>query len=213
MAAVFFTSGCNFRCGFCHNAAMLASNRPGLSWERVRSACGSFVDNWVDAAVVTGGEPTIAENLSDLLRLFRHQYGWAVKLDTNGSMPDRLEKLLPLLDYVAMDIKAGPSRYGEIAGFADASPIRESVRLIIEGRCDYEFRTTVLQGFHDEEQMGEIACLIEGAKRYYLQPFVPRDDLPDPAWRAAIRTSKEFLDVCRRRVADRVPSVAIRGVT
>jgi len=211
MAAVFFTCGCNFRCGFCHNAAMLGSSRPGIPWARVKSACSDFLRDWTDAAVVTGGEPTLAGRLPDLLRYFRSECGWAVKLDTNGSRPESLEECLPLADYVAMDIKAGLSRYQDLTGFADIAAIRRSVRLIMERCPDYEFRTTVLESFHDRAQMDEIAGLIAGAKRYVLQPFVPRDSLPDPAWRVAARTSDAFLEEFRGRVASSVSAVMIRG--
>jgi len=211
MAAVFFTSGCNFRCGFCHNAALLGSQRPGVSWDRIRSACFGFMRNWADAAVVTGGEPTQSRGLPELLRFFRGECGWSVKLDTNGSRPDRLEECLPLVDYVAMDIKAGPSRYMELTGFGDIAAIRRSVRLIMERCPDYEFRTTALEGFHDAAQMDEIAELIAGAKRYFVQAFVPREDLPDAAWRTAARTADEFVELFSRRVSSSVGEVRVRG--
>jgi pyruvate formate lyase activating enzyme len=211
VAAVFFTSDCNFRCGFCHNAALLGTGRPGIPWGRIRSACREFMRNWADAAVVTGGEPTLDDGLPDLLRYFRGECGWSVKLDTNGSRPDRLEECLPLVDYVAMDIKAGLSRYGELTGFGDVAVIHRSVRLIMERCPDYEFRTTALEGFHDTSQMDEIAELITGAKRYFVQPFVPRGHLPGAAWRAAPRTSDEFIKQFIGRVAGRAGEVRVRG--
>ncbi|MBM4147725.1 MAG: anaerobic ribonucleoside-triphosphate reductase activating protein [Lentisphaerae bacterium] len=210
LSAVFFVGECNFTCGYCHNAAVLRESGERIAWGRIREACDRFRRDWTDAAVVTGGEPTAVRGLEELLRFFRSHCGWAVKLDTNGSAPDRLTRCLPLVDFVAMDVKAAPARYGEITGFPDAEKIRQSARLLIEGAPDYEFRTTVIESFHGEEQFDAIADLLRGARRYVLQPFVPRDDLPDPAMRSLPRTSDAYLERMARRLAGKLP-VTIRG--
>jgi len=188
LAALFFVSGCNFRCGFCHNAALLGTAREGISWERLREVCASFRGEWTDGAVISGGEPTLAPGLPALVALLREQ-GFGVKLDTNGSFPDVLESLLSGLDYVAMDIKCGPATYARLAGFAGVDRVRRSADLLRARARDYEFRTTVIEPVHTDEEMIEIGAMIRGARRYVLQPFIPRDDLPDAAFRSVPRTS------------------------
>jgi pyruvate formate lyase activating enzyme len=84
-AAVFFTSGCNFRCGFCHNATLMGRQKAALTWEQLTEAATRFKNNWVNGIVITGGEPTCSDDLVDLIRFFKERFGFAVKLDTNGS--------------------------------------------------------------------------------------------------------------------------------
>ncbi len=210
MAAVFFVSGCNFQCGFCHNAELLAKGTRGLDWDRLQRACERFREHWVDAAVVTGGEPTLQPDLQRLLRYFRN-LGWSIKLDTNGSRPHVLRECLPLVDYVAMDLKAAPSRYAELTGCGDTNAIAESLALIRSEARDYELRTTIIETFHDDGQMAELGELIRGVRRYVLQPFVPRDNLPRRSFRKAQRTSlrrmRELGSLMRRYAGE----VQVRG--
>ena len=197
LAVFFFTSGCNFRCGFCHNASLLGKSLPGLSWERLAEACDKYREQWVDGAVISGGEPTLHQDLPDLIDFFRDR-GMKVKLDTNGSNPAMLKTCLPKLDYVAMDIKTAPSKYAELTGYSDIDRIRASVELIMQLAQNGEFRTTIVEQLHTTADMQEIAALIDGAQRYVLQPFVPQDNLPDPALRKHPRTSPQ----CMRAMAD-----------
>jgi pyruvate formate lyase activating enzyme len=164
----------------------------------------------VDAAVITGGEPTLRADLPDLIQFFRKS-GWAVKLDTNGSRPGVLRECLPLLDYVAMDIKAGLGGYPELCGFEDVARIRESVEAIKGGAKDYEFRTTVIASFHTDEQMREIGELIRGARRYVLQPFLPKEQLPDAELRALPRTQESRLLALRDLLAGCAAEILVRG--
>ena len=190
LAAIYFVSGCNFRCGFCHNAALMAVRTTGMPWDQVEASCKQFKRNWVDAVVITGGEPTLSPELPDLVRLFKG-HGFIVKLDTNGSRPDMLRSLLTEVDYVAMDIKCGPERYPGLTGFSDTAKLTESIGLIKTGDREYEFRTTVIDPIHTDEEMAAIGEWIRGARRYALQPFVPREDLPDIGLRTTPRTSAE----------------------
>jgi pyruvate formate lyase activating enzyme len=210
LAAMFFVSGCNFRCGFCHNAVLMGKPQRGMSWDKLRRACGKFSDLWVDAAVVSGGEPTLSPDLVPLLRLFKDR-GWAVKLDTNGSNPAVLRECLPFVDYVAMDVKTSLPMYPFLTGHADTECIAESIRLILDEAPDYEFRTTVIEPLHTTEQMQEIGLAIRGAVRYVLQPFVPRDSLPDPAFRAIRRTSPDRLQELQSLLRPYVRDVTLRG--
>ena len=209
LSALFFVSGCNFDCGFCHNPALLRRRQNGLTPERLHAACDRFRADWVEGAVISGGEPTLAEDLPELIAVFK-AYGWRVKLDTNGSRPDVLAKCLPDVDYVAMDIKAGLSMYPGLTQFNDPGAIVKSVALVKEHAADYEFRTTVIEPFHDDTQMREIGDLIQGAKRYILQPFVPRDDMTHPVFSKLARTTHGFLAHHRDALQGRADEVRIR---
>jgi len=210
IAAVLFVSGCNFRCGFCHNAAALARPRPGFSWERLDALCRRFRDEWADGAVVSGGEPTLDPGLPALVDFLRER-GFAVKLDTNGSRPDVLERLLGRLDCVAMDVKCRPESYPRVVGFDGIDALRLSAELIRARVPDHEFRTTVVETIHSDVEMDGIAGFVRGARRYVLQPFLPRPDLPDPSLREAPRTSPLRLQALRERMRGCADEVLIRG--
>ena len=210
MCGVFFTSGCNFTCGFCHNATLMGKKQKTLSWERLDEVCRKFKNEWVDAVCITGGEPTLEPELIELIHFFRKR-GFKIKLDSNGSRPEVLKECLPLVDLVAMDIKAGPSGYEEIAGFSNIGKIRESIALIMNSGVDYEFRTTVITPFHSDEQMLEAGELIKGAKRYCLQAFVPQDALPGKKFRTTLRTTPERLHELEKLMAPFADEIIIRG--
>ena len=210
MAAVFFLSGCNFRCGFCHNARLMQDvNAPGLPWADVEAACQRFKENWVSAAVVTGGEPTLHPRVQQIVDKLR-EFGFSIKLDTNGSQPQVLEKLLPQVDYVAMDVKCAPADYPRHTGFNGTAALTESITLIREQARDYEFRTTVLEEWHDEDQMHAIGKWVRGAKLHVLQAFVPRDDLPDPACRNMRETPIDIMHPLAEVLSGYVGRVEIR---
>jgi pyruvate formate lyase activating enzyme len=209
LAAMFFISGCNFRCGFCHNAE-LVPRRDGMHWARLETACMRFCSDWVTAAVISGGEPTLDPGLPDLIRFFK-RFGWAVKLDTNGSRPDVLRACLPLVDYVAMDIKTAPDAYAGLTGFGNAAAIAESIALVKAHAADYEFRTTVIDGHHDAARLDAVAALVRGARRYVLQPFVPRETCLDPRFRAQARTSADRLRAVQAHFAPHVAEVLARA--
>lgn len=210
-AAVFFTSGCGFSCGFCHNATLMRKKQVALSWERLESACQKFKSEWVNGVVITGGEPTQSDNLPDLIHFLKERFGFDVKLDTNGSNPKRLAECLPLVDYVAMDIKCGFTAYPEVVGFSDTEKIRESIDLIRSEARDYEFRTTIIKTVHTDEQMDEMRHIINGSRRYALQAFIPRDNLPEKEYRNMPRTTAERLHVLKDRMAGCVDEILLRG--
>lgn len=193
MAAVFFVAGCNFSCGFCHNAGLMGAPRPGMSMEQLSTTCRRFSDDWVNAAVITGGEPTLSPGLPALVDGFKAM-GWRVKLDTNGSNPEMLERCLPSLDYVAMDLKTSLDGYAALTGWTDRSALQASIRLIREQARDYEFRTTLIEGVHEAATLAAMIPLVAGAARYVLQPFIPSDTLPAPRFRAIPRTTAGFME-------------------
>ena len=210
LCGVFFISGCNFSCGFCHNAPLMGKKQSGLPWSRLDEICRKFKTEWVDAVCITGGEPTLAADLIQLIEFFR-SYGFKIKLDTNGGRPDILKQCLPMIDFIAMDIKSGISAYAEIAGFGQPESIEESVRLIMNSGLDYEFRTTVIEPVHTDEQMIEIGELIKGAKRYCIQPFIPKDNLPDPRLREVKRTTPQRLREIETLMKPCVQKIIVRG--
>jgi pyruvate formate lyase activating enzyme len=210
-AAVFFISGCEFTCGFCHNAALMGKRQSGLSWETLEAACTKFKQEWVNGIVITGGEPTSADDLVELIRFFKERFGFAVKLDTNGSNPERLAECLPLVDYVAMDIKCGLSAYPEFVDFPDIGKIQRSIDLVRSKAKDYEFRTTVIETVHTDDQMSEICEVVKGSKRYVLQAFVPRDELTEEHYRNAPRTTAARLHELKGLMTGCADEILLRG--
>lgn len=209
-AAVFFTSGCNFTCGFCHNVSLMGKKQAGLSWDKLETACTQFKKDWVNGIVITGGEPTMADDLTELIHFFR-KFGFAIKLDTNGSNPDLLAEVVPLVDYVAMDIKTGFSGYEELARFPDTGKIKASLELIKSEAKDYEFRTTVIDSIHTDEQMDEVGKIIDGSKRFALQAFIPREGLPEEKFRTLPRTTAARLHQLKDHLSGRVDEILLRG--
>lgn len=212
LAGVFFTSGCNFRCGFCQNPELMPSKDNTLTWGRLIELCRSFRENWVNAVVVTGGEPTLLDNLPELLSFFKRQ-GFAIKLDTNGSHPDVMQHLISELDYVAMDVKCALPSYPDLTGFQQPERVQASLELLKKGKVDYEFRTTLIPSFHDSDQVEEICKTVAGASKHRLQPFLPREDLPEPRFRNESRTSPLQLKEAADRMDDYVGEVLVQGNT
>jgi pyruvate formate lyase activating enzyme len=210
-AAVFFISGCGFTCGFCHNAALMGKKQAGLPWEKLDAACTRFKKNWVNGVVITGGEPTCGNDLVELVRFFKERFGFAVKLDTNGSNPGKLAECLPLVDYVAMDIKCALGSYPGLVGFPDIGKIQQSVDLIRAEARDYEFRTTVIEPVHTDEQMLEIYKTVNGSRRYVMQAFIPRDELPDSTYRTLPRTTAARLNELKTLMAGCAGEILLRG--
>ena len=210
LAVVLFTSGCNFRCGFCHNAALLGTKKPGYSWHKLGQVCEQWQDQWVDGAVISGGEPTIWPSLPELIE-FLTQRGLAVKLDTNGSRPDAVARVLPSIEYVSMDVKCSLDSYAKLTDFTDTASVARSVDLIKDAAADYEFRTTVVSSLHTDDEMSQIGRLIKGARRYVIQPFIPREDIPDADLRTTPRTSVDRLRHIGELMQEFADTVVVRG--
>jgi len=180
ISAVVFTQGCNFRCPFCHNPELVDPGRfEGLIPEAEILTFLEKRRGRLDAAVITGGEPTLQPELIPFI-IHLKAMGYLIKLDTNGALPDVLEELLgrSLLDYVAMDLKAPLERYGEATKMkTDGQRLRKSISLIMGSGVDYEFRTTAVRSLLAPDDFEEIGRLIPGAKRFVLQKFVPTKTL------------------------------------
>lgn len=176
LSAVFFTGGCNFRCSYCHNADLVTGHTKlkTLSWEEIEKHLLARKE-WLDAVVITGGEPTIHDGLPDFIRRIK-KMGYPVKLDTNGALPGALKELLEenVVDYVAMDIKTTFDKYEQaVNARVNAKDVSESVSLIRRAGVEHEFRTTVVPGTVEEEDVLTIAEFLAGSNAYYLQQFKP----------------------------------------
>lgn len=213
VACTVFLGGCDLRCPFCHNAELIDGTAPAVMEEEELLAFLKKRRGLLEGVAITGGEPLLrGQELTELLGKIR-DLGYPVKLDTNGTHPDRLRALLEagLVSYVAMDVKNSPEKYAVTCGMKamDLSPVRESVSLLMEGRTDYEFRTTTIAELHDAESFRRIGEWIAGAKRYFLQKFTDRDTVPFEGFHApSDEEMKQYRDIVRATV----PAAELRGV-
>lgn len=212
-ACTVFTGGCNFRCPFCHNASLVLMKQPTTAISE--SAFFSFLQKRqrvLDGVCISGGEPLINRDLP-LFAARIKALGYAVKLDTNGSYPEALRSLVRqgLLDYVAMDIKNSPEKYEQTAGEAGILPrVRESVQFLLNHHVDYEFRTTVVSGLHEDADFHAIGTWLRGARRYYLQAFEDSGDILSPGMLPPSPCAlSRFLCIAQMYV----PNAALRGVS
>ncbi len=213
MAAIVFIAGCNFLCPFCHNSDLVisAASFPEIKEEELFSFLNKR-KGILDGIVISGGEPLLYEETKDLIRRIK-DLGYLVKLDTNGSFPKRLKEIIDdgLVDYVAMDIKNSKEKYAKTIGkdSFDISPIEESVKILMEAKVPYEFRTTIVDELHTPQDLVDIGKWIKGAKNYFLQPYRDSEtvikqgfSVPDGDKLEAIKTAAEPY----------VANVTIRGI-
>lgn len=214
LACTVFTDGCNFRCPFCHNAPLVLPDR-----EKQRMGENEVLEllkkrrGILEGVAVTGGEPTLQADLEHFLEKVREELGYKIKLDTNGTRPDVLKRIIEngLVDRVAMDIKDAPECYAAAVGASvDIEAIERSKELLLCGTTEYEFRTTVVKGIHTKESLLSAARWIKGAKEYYLQQFKDSGDLILPNGLSAF-DENEMQALCDA-VREIVPTAALRGV-
>ncbi|MEG2932046.1 MAG: anaerobic ribonucleoside-triphosphate reductase activating protein [Gordonibacter sp.] len=214
-AATVFLPGCNFRCPFCHNAELVVGG--DTSDDVSVDEFFAFLDKrhgLLDGVCITGGEPLLQPDLADFCARIK-QKGFAVKLDTNGSFPDRLREMVEaeLVDYVAMDIKNTRERYGETAGVTgiDLASVQDSIDFLRGGHLPYEFRTTVVRELHAPSDLVALARWIEGAAAWYLQSFVDADSvLTGPGMLHAYEPAE--LEALLPKLHQYVPRAQLRGV-
>jgi len=202
VAAIIFLRGCNFRCGYCHNPSLVKGGSENANCREAFFNLLARRKGKLEGVVITGGEPTVFGGLTSLIEDIKGM-GFLVKLDSNGSRPGVLETLISrgLVDYIAMDIKGPPAKYGEIAGRPlELDVIRESIRLIKESGLDYEFRTTVVREQLSMDDLVECGRLIEGAKRYILQEFVSTETLEPSFKNRGSYSAAEFTEIVARLV-------------
>ncbi len=201
VAATLFTYGCNLRCPYCHNANLVEGGIPGDFL--LREEVLAFLDRrkkLLSGVCITGGEPLLHPDLRQLILEIRSR-GYRIKLDTNGGFPERLAPLLEegAIDYVAMDVKMAPERYRELGGGKDEErKLRESIEILGEyrGFLRVEFRTTVVPGLFDEEDLRRIVELLPAGARYSLGAFRGGNTL-DPAYRSIASPALERLEAMK----------------
>ena len=175
VASVLFTPGCNLRCPYCHNWRIVVDPKPPFLNDEDALNLLEERKRFVDAVVVTGGEPTIHRELPRFLKRLKERE-FLVKLDTNGLNPAALEECLPLVDFVALDVKTSLRKYCSL-GARNPENLNRSIEILKTGKVECEFRTTMVPGFVDKEDITEIGELVKGAKNLVLQQFVADDTL------------------------------------
>ncbi|MBP3442997.1 MAG: anaerobic ribonucleoside-triphosphate reductase activating protein [Clostridia bacterium] len=213
VACTVFTGGCNFRCPFCHNALLVTEidNENTFDEDEIIAYLHKR-KGIIDGVCITGGEPLLQKDIAEFLRKVKAT-GMPVKLDTNGSYPEKLRELVSegLIDYVAMDIKNSKDKYPITVDIDDydISKVDESIRFLMSDAVDYEFRTTVVKEFHTAEDIVAITEWIKGAKRYFLQGFVDSGNLIGSGLSAY--RPQEMVEICTK-AQEIVPNTVLRGV-
>ncbi len=212
VAATLFTGGCNLRCPFCHNASLVLNT---AAEEHLVEEVLTYLkkrQGLLDGVCITGGEPLLCEGLEDFIKEVK-ALGYSVKLDTNGTNPERLENLIKsgLIDYVAMDVKNSIENYSAAVGINgyNTEKVEKSIDLLLSGVVDFEFRTTVVNPIHSVEDIKKLAQRIKGAPRYFLQNFVDSGDLLGTGLSAH---SRETLDQMLAVAREFRPETELRGV-
>jgi len=233
LAAIVFTVGCNFRCHFCYNPMLVRPQTEELDTENTKgqrqdleeninspltSVAGlfNFLKNRVgklDGVVITGGEPTLHSDLPEFISQIR-ELGYSIKLDSNGTNPEMLKKLITagLVDYIAMDLKAPAHKYEAVVSTTiDFNKILESVKIIMSSGLPYEFRTTVVPGLITSEDIIEMAEIIKGADKWYLQFFKSDTELLDDNFQGQAGYSRLDMERMARSVSHLVKLCQVRG--
>ena len=213
VACTLFTSGCNLRCPFCHNASLVThiDNTNIYKEEEILSYLKKR-QGILEGVCISGGEPLLHAEIEDFISKVK-ELGYSVKLDTNGFFPDKLISLVNkrLVDYVAVDFKNCYEKYALTAGVEnlDITPFKKTVEFLLSGAVDFEFRTTVVDGLHQTQDIVNIAKTISGAPRYFLQSFVDSGDLIGSGFCAI---SPENMKKMALLAKEFVPNTEIRGI-
>lgn len=217
VACIVFLAGCNFRCPFCHNSDLVlrADKLPTISEEEFFNFLKSRKGK-LEGVVITGGEPTLQTDLPDFIRKIKN-LGFLVKLDTNGTNPEMVKKLIndSLIDYVALDFKGPLAKYNQYIGestvYSLQSTIDKMINILIRSKIDFELRTTVVPTLHTKEDLIEMAKEIKSLQsRWFLQPFSPKKCL-DPEFEKIKPYPKNFFERVLPALKKLVPEVEVRG--
>lgn len=210
VATTIFLAGCNLRCPFCHNVELIENVDKIVPCDE-KEIMDYLIERKgkIEGVCITGGEPLINPDIYDLIKKIK-DIGLLLKLDTNGYFPDRLKDLMSknVIDYVAMDIKAGKSHYKDVAK-NDSEEYLKSIDILMNSNVPYEFRTTCVKGIHTENDFYEIRDMIKGAKKYFLQDYRSNEMIENLPFSAF---EEKELNVFKDIVKDYVERVEIRGV-
>ena len=213
VASTIFTGGCNFKCPYCHNSELVIPPADAFAFSEEEIFDHLIAKKRIlDGVCITGGEPTLHKDLPDFIKKIK-DLGLLVKLDSNGTNPDMLRGLIDngLVDYIAMDIKNSKEKYNSIACMKnfDIKPIEESVSILLEGKVDYEFRTTIMKECHDSSDMIAIGEWLKGAKAYYLQSYKESEQVINPIFSPHdYDTLKDFVNLLKPYITN----TNLRGV-
>lgn len=212
VSAIIWTVGCNFNCPFCYNKDLVNGNVKQISEDEILS----FLDKrkkMLDGLVISGGEPLLQKDLKNFCKKVK-KLGYLVKIDTNGTFPDKLKELIDekLVDYIAMDIKAPAKKYEKLAGKkTDMKKITKSIKIIQDSSVDYEFKTTFVPELLKKEDIIEIAKELKGSKKYYLQQFKNDVDLISDKIMNKTPYSSEFLEETLNEIKPYFSYCKVRG--
>ena len=210
LSCVLFAKACNFLCPFCHNGLTVLESETYIPFDQIIEFLNSRKGK-LDAVVVTGGEPTLMEDIVEKITKIKSM-GFLVKLDTNGTRPEVIKELLDrnLLDYIAMDIKNSLAMYPITTGCKSINneKIIESIKLIQNSGIDYEFRTTLVNEFHSLESIKEMGELVKGSKKLYLQQFVDREGVIQKGLHPV---DEDLANKFKEILSNYVESVSLRG--
>jgi pyruvate formate lyase activating enzyme len=214
ISAILFTGGCNMRCPFCQNPDLISNQDqlPDLDEEKILDFLKKR-KKWLDGICITGGEPLIHKDISDLIKKIK-SLNYAVKLDTNGLNPGLLQKLIDqkLIDYIAMDIKSDKENYAKAAGLKtiNLANIQKSIDIIKASKIDYEFRSTIVPDFYDTEVIKNIGNWLKGSKKYVLQQFRSTMPLLDKKFQEKEPYQKKVLDKFKVILDGSIDNIEIR---
>lgn len=211
IVSTIFLSGCNFRCPYCHNPDLVNKEQSHFSEQEVFDHLKMRI-GLIDGVCVSGGEPTIHSDLVDFLKRIK-SLGLLVKLDTNGSNPEMLRKILDkkLVDYIAMDIKAAFDKYSEACGVPiDMEKISKSIAMIKSSNVEHEFRTTMVPKYVSQDDFEKVCRSLKGAHRFYIQQFDNRNEMVDENLKKEklyppqkmddfLRSAEPYFDICGLR--------------
>lgn len=215
-AATIFTPGCNFKCPFCHNASLVRNTStdiyaPELILDFLRERKAKLT-----GLVITGGEPLVQPGIAEFMADVK-DIGYALKLDTNGSYPERLKEIIDaqLVDYIALDLKNSRPSYAKTTGLSDEQAerarekINRSLELLKSSNVEFELRSTIVRELHTPEDIEEMAKTAGPVERYFLQAFKDSGDILCEGYSAwDNKTMRSFLDIARKYS----PNAQLRGV-
>ena len=213
VACTVFLGGCNYRCPFCQNGSLVLSPEENRAYD-LNGVLGFLKKRQgiLEGVCITGGEPTLSPELPELLESIK-ELGYDIKIDTNGSRPETVKKLIDksLIDKVAMDIKAAPENYGKLTGVShpDIDAVKETAAYLMDCGIDYEFRTTVVRELHSGKDFAEIAVWLAGAKEYYLQAYRDSENVISPGFTPC---TEEEMTEYRTILSQTMQKVEIRGM-
>lgn len=215
VSAVIFLGGCNFRCGFCSNKDLVLGHEKmeDVDFEKIKNYLEKNKD-FVDGVVINGGEPTAYSKIAELCRAIKY-LGFKIKLETNGSNPDMLNKLLneKLLDCIAMDIKTKlkAEEYKKVTGSdVNINDILRSITIIKNSGIDYVFRTTVIPGLHNNSVIRDISFVLNGSRLYHIQNFHPENGTLDSSYEKIKKFNKKELEEFKKIAEPFFEKVVIR---